>query len=86
MTEREEPPIPPAAATTGPMRTSKLLAGMGLGVVLMYFLDPKRGARRRGLVRDKLARLLRVGDRELFQAAAATTAADNTRAERADLQ
>ena len=32
-----------------------LLTGVGLGVGLMYFLDPDRGQRRRALVRDKLA-------------------------------
>ena len=32
-----------------------LLTGLGLGVGLMYFLDPERGRRRRALVRDKVA-------------------------------
>jgi hypothetical protein len=32
-----------------------LLTGVGLGVGLMYFLEPDRGQRRRALVRDKLA-------------------------------
>src|SRR5262245_49550131 len=37
-----------------------LLTGLGLGVGLMYFLDPERGRRRRALVRDKLAHTTRV--------------------------
>jgi osmotically-inducible protein OsmY len=32
-----------------------ILTGLGLGVGLMYFLDPERGRRRRALVRDKIA-------------------------------
>ena len=32
-----------------------LLTGVGVGVALMYFLDPERGRRRRALVRDRLA-------------------------------
>jgi hypothetical protein len=32
-----------------------LLTGLGLGLGLMYFLDPERGRRRRALVRDRLA-------------------------------
>jgi hypothetical protein len=31
-----------------------MLTGLGLGVGLMYFLDPERGRRRRALVRDKI--------------------------------
>jgi uncharacterized membrane protein len=31
-----------------------LLGGIGLGAALMYFLDPDRGRRRRGLVRDQV--------------------------------
>ena len=30
-----------------------MLAGLGLGATLMYFLDPRGGGRRRALVRDK---------------------------------
>jgi hypothetical protein len=37
-----------------------MLTGLGLGVGLMYFLDPDRGRRRRALVRDQLARASRV--------------------------
>ena len=36
-----------------------LLAGMGLGAALMYFLDPDRGARRRHLVGDQVASIAR---------------------------
>lgn len=32
-----------------------MLTGVGLGVGLMYFMDPERGRRRRALVRDRLA-------------------------------
>jgi osmotically-inducible protein OsmY len=38
-----------SAIRTGAM----LLGGLGLGAALMYVLDPERGKRRRGLVRDK---------------------------------
>ena len=34
-----------------------LLGGIGLGAALMYFLDPERGRRRRGLVRDQIVHL-----------------------------
>ena len=37
-----------------------LLTGLGLGVGLMYFMDPERGRRRRALVRDKVAHATRV--------------------------
>jgi uncharacterized membrane protein len=40
-------------------RTSAL-TGLGLGVGLMYFLDPDRGRRRRALVRNKVAHTLHV--------------------------
>jgi uncharacterized membrane protein len=36
------------------------LTGLGLGVGLMYLLDPARGRRRRALVKDKLTRTLNV--------------------------
>lgn len=31
----------------------KLLAGAGIGALLMYLFDPKGGGRRRALIRDK---------------------------------
>ncbi|MDQ3949093.1 MAG: BON domain-containing protein, partial [Gemmatimonadota bacterium] len=34
-----------------------VLGAFGLGVALMYFLDPGRGARRRAIVRDKVVHL-----------------------------
>ena len=45
-------------------RTGALLAGLGLGAALMYVLDPKRGARRRALIRDQATSALRTGRRE----------------------
>jgi uncharacterized membrane protein len=47
------------------------LTGLGVGVGLMYFLDPERGRRRRALARDKLAHTLNV-----TTDAAGTTARD----------
>lgn len=53
-----------AAAERGSGRTLTLLAGLGLGAVFMYFLDPDRGPRRRALVRDQTTSALRQGRRE----------------------
>jgi uncharacterized membrane protein len=36
-----------------------VVGAFGIGVALMYFLDPGRGARRRALVRDKVVHVLR---------------------------
>ncbi len=36
------------------MQRGALLTGLGVGVGLMYFLDPERGRRRRALVRDRI--------------------------------
>lgn len=41
-----------------------LLAGLGVGAALMYFLDRDRGAQRRHLVGDKASRALRTGQRQ----------------------
>jgi uncharacterized membrane protein len=38
-----------------------VLTGLGVGVTLMYFLDPERGRRRRALVKDKLAHAANIG-------------------------
>jgi osmotically-inducible protein OsmY len=46
-----------------------LLAGLGIGAALMYFLDRDRGRRRRAFVRDQAARASRVTGRELAQRA-----------------
>ena len=35
-------------------RNRALLTGLGLGVGLMYFIDPERGRRRRALARDRV--------------------------------
>jgi hypothetical protein len=35
------------------MRIASLIGGLGAGAALVYFLDPKKGAARRSLVRDK---------------------------------
>lgn len=40
-----------------------LLTGFGMGVGLMYFLDPERGRRRRALVRDKVTHASTAGRR-----------------------
>jgi uncharacterized membrane protein len=39
-----------------------MLAGLGLGAGLMYFYDPRRGRRRRALVRDQVNRLVNQAD------------------------
>ena len=52
------------AAARAPGRALPLLAGLGLGAALMYFLDPDRGPGRRALVRDQTMSALRHGGRE----------------------
>jgi hypothetical protein len=47
--------------------TLALLAGAGIGGALMYFLDPRGGARRRALLRDRTARAVRTGSEGLHQ-------------------
>ena len=43
------------------LRNSRaILTGVGLGIGLMYFMDPERGRRRRALVRDKVVHTTRV--------------------------
>lgn len=42
-----------------------LLAGIGIGALLMYFFDPDRGTRRRHMVSDQTARSLRKAARRL---------------------
>ena len=39
-----------------------MLTGLGVGVGLMYFLDPERGRRRRALIRDKVAHVAHAGN------------------------
>jgi osmotically-inducible protein OsmY len=45
--------------TRGSNHPLALLAGLGLGAALMYFLDPDRGTRRRHLASDQAGRSLR---------------------------
>ena len=52
------------------MDRNALLAGAGLGALLMFIADPDRGARRRALVRDKAVRGVRVGGRAITATAA----------------
>ena len=40
-------------------RNLNMLAGVGLGATLMYFLDPRGGRRRRALMRDKSIKVSR---------------------------
>jgi hypothetical protein len=55
--------------TPAPTSRLALLAGIGLGAALMYFLDPDRGARRRHVFADRTRRGLRQTGRELHDAA-----------------
>lgn len=59
------------------MDRNALLAGAGLGALLMFMSDPDRGARRRALVRDKAVHGARVSRRAI--AATATDLANRTR-------
>jgi len=52
------------------MNRNGLLAGAGLGALLMFMADPDRGARRRAVVRDRAVRGARVGGRALTATAA----------------
>ena len=56
------------AMNNGPSTLFRLLAGMGIGAALMYFLDPDRGNRRRHLAGDQARKALRRGGRELHDA------------------
>jgi uncharacterized membrane protein len=44
------------------MSSRTLLTGFGIGAITAYLLDPDRGARRRGLIRDKLVRARSTAD------------------------
>jgi hypothetical protein len=59
------------------MDRNALLAGTGLGALLMFIADPNRGARRRAVVRAKAVRGARVSGRVV--AATATDLANRTR-------
>ena len=52
-----------------PNRSLTLLAGIGIGAALMYFLDPDRGARRRSMAVDRAASVLRQSRRAAISAA-----------------
>lgn len=53
----------PAASQQRPdlMPGVALLGGFASGIALMYFFDPAEGRRRRGLLRDQVARWTRIG-------------------------
>lgn len=53
----------------GSKRQVAWLLGLGIGAALMYFLDPKGGARRRHLAKDKATRTIRAGRWQLRKAA-----------------
>ena len=59
------------------MDRNALLAGTGLGALLMFIADPNRGSRRRAMVRAKAVRGARVSGRVV--AATATDLANRTR-------
>lgn len=61
-----EPYLEPRRSSNARMA---LLAGIGIGAAVMYFLDPDRGTRRRHVLADKARRGLRVTGRELHDAA-----------------
>jgi osmotically-inducible protein OsmY len=46
-----------------------LIAGVGIGLALMYVLDPDRGARRRSLARDRATRAMRTAGRTVRERA-----------------
>jgi osmotically-inducible protein OsmY len=48
-----------------PTNAMTLLAGIGIGAALMYFLDPVGGGRRRALVRDQATGAVNTAEREL---------------------
>jgi osmotically-inducible protein OsmY len=53
-----------------PTQSMTLLAGIGIGAVLMYFLDPVRGHRRRAMLRDQATGALNSAERELKERSA----------------
>jgi hypothetical protein len=59
------------------MDRNALLAGAGLGALLMFMSDPDRGARRRAVVRDKAVHGARISGRAI--AATATDLANRSR-------
>lgn len=48
-----------------PTNAMTLLAGIGIGAAVMYFLDPAGGGRRRALVRDQASGALHTAEHEL---------------------
>ena len=50
------------------MKLKTLVASIGLGAGLMYFLDPQHGNRRRAMVRDKANRFVNSIDESIDKA------------------
>lgn len=58
-----------------PSRRPAFLAGLGLGALVAFFMDPAQGGRRRHAARDRGSALLRRSRREAEHAAASATGA-----------
>ena len=58
-------------AAVGPVEGGTLLGGVGMGLALMYFLDPAQGGRRRGRVRLGVSDAVAAGGRGVTSGALA---------------